>query len=280
MQHFSQKKYAYVTVLTSRDYLDGIRTLLFSLNKVKSSYPLIVLVPVGFDSQCQQVIKAWGANVEIAEDIDLGTLAEKQARPYWNNTFLKLRVFNLTQFEKIVYIDSDMIVLRNLDHLFEKEHISAVQGGKLIFHWEDINSGLMVIKPSQKEFSDLVSLVPIVCQKKAELNQGFGDQDVISYYYRNINRLWEGENRLDESYNAMIRCIHELCVILGYKNLKIIHFTGSKKPWMYSFAGALKYIIYYILRHERYRCYCAAKYFYYVYISRLKFKSPFADRVV
>lgn len=267
MQHF-----AYVTVLTSLDYLGGIRTLLFSLNIVKSRYPLIVLVPAGFDYKCQQTMKAWGANVEIVENIDLGDLAQKQTRSYWNNTFLKLRVFNLTQFEKIIYIDSDMIVLRNLDHLFEKEHISAVQGGKLIFHWEDINSGLMVINPSQKEFSDLVNLVPIVCQKKAELNQGFGDQDVISYYYRNINRLWEGENRLDESYNAMIRCIHELCVILGYKNLKVIHFTGSKKPWMYSFIDAVKYVLYYVLHHERYRSRCALKYFCYVYMSKLKFR--------
>lgn len=148
----------------------------------------------------------------------------------------------------------------------------------MIFHWEDINSGLMVIEPNQKEFSELVSLIPIVCQIKIEHNHGFGDQDVISYYYKNINRLWEGENRLDESYNAMIRCIHELCVILGYKNLKIIHFTGDKKPWMYSFIGALRYVIHYMLHHERYRGYCAAKYFYYVYMSKMKYISPFANR--
>lgn len=56
----SEKKYAYVTVLTSTDYLDGIRTLLFSLNKVKSKYPLIVLTPIGFDGECQQAIRNWG----------------------------------------------------------------------------------------------------------------------------------------------------------------------------------------------------------------------------
>lgn len=112
MQHFSQKKYAYVTVLTSQNYLAGIRTLLFSLNKVKSSYPLVVLVPAGFDQQCQQTMKAWGASVEVVDDIDLGDLAQKQVRAYWNNTFLKLRVFDLIQFDKIIYVDSDMIVLK------------------------------------------------------------------------------------------------------------------------------------------------------------------------
>lgn len=270
--NLSGRKYAYVTALTSTDYLDGIRTLLFSLNKVKSQYPLIVLVPTGFDGKSQQAIRNWGGVIEPVEDIALGDLAELQKRPHWSNTFLKLRVFDMTEFEKVVFIDCDMIVLENIDHLFEKRHISAVQGGKLIFHWEDINSGLMVIKPNHKEFSELVSLVPTVCRKRIEANAGFGDQDVISYYYKNINKLWDEENHLDERYNAMIRCIHELCVALGYKNIKIIHFTGDKKPWMFSFSEALKYIVYYAVHHERYRSMCALKYFCYVYIAKLKFK--------
>lgn len=270
--NLSGRKYAYVTALTSTDYLDGIRTLLFSLNKVKSQYPLIVLVPTGFDGKSQQAIRNWGGVIEPVEDIALGDLAELQKRPHWSNTFLKLRVFDMTEFEKVVFIDCDMIVLENIDHLFEKHHISAVQGGKLIFRWEDINSGLMVIKPNHKEFSELVSLVPTVCRKRIEANAGFGDQDVISYYYKNINKLWDEENHLDERYNAMIRCIHELCVALGYKNIKIIHFTGDKKPWMFSFSEALKYIVYYAVHHERYRSMCALKYFCYVYIAKLKFK--------
>ena len=274
MNNIPKKNYA--TVLASTNYLDGVRTLLFSLTKVKSNYPLIVIVPVGFDIACQQAIKAWGGIIEYAENwekVDLGDLIKKNKRPHWNNTFIKLCIFNLVQFEKIVYIDSDMIVLENIDHLFDKNHISAVQGGKLIFHWEDINSGLMVIKPNQKEFSELVNLIPTVCKKKIESNEGFGDQDVISYYYKYVNKQWEGENRLDERYNAMIRCIHELCVILGYKNLKIIHFTGDKKPWMFSPMEALKYVAYYALHHERYRCLCAFKYFKYVYLAKLKLKN-------
>ena len=188
MNNIPKKNYA--TVLASTNYLDGVRTLLFSLTKVKSNYPLIVIVPVGFDIACQQAIKAWGGIIEYAENwekVDLGDLIKKNKRPHWNNTFIKLCIFNLVQFEKIVYIDSDMIVLENIDHLFDKNHISAVQGGKLIFHWEDINSGLMVIKPNQKEFSELVNLIPTVCKKKIESNEGFGDQDVISYYYKYVN---------------------------------------------------------------------------------------------
>lgn len=60
---FEEKKYAYVTALTSTDYLAGIRTLMFSLKRVKSQHPLVVLVPVGFDKKCQQAIKNWGGGL-------------------------------------------------------------------------------------------------------------------------------------------------------------------------------------------------------------------------
>lgn len=266
------KNYAYVTVINSLDYLDGARTLLYSLKKVNSQYPVMIVTPKGFDASAQSKIERWGGTVLEAEAVGLGNLAEKNPRAYWNETFLKLRIFDLVSYDKLVYIDADMIVLENLDHLFERKHISAVQGGKLIFGWEDINSGLMVIEPNRKEYEEMVSLIPLVCERKIEENTGFGDQDVISYYYKNINRKWEEENRLDERYNAMIRCIHELCVHYGYENLKVIHFVGERKPWMFSLAEIARYVVHYTLHHERYRAMCALKYYGYVQKARRKLR--------
>lgn len=264
MSGLNQERYAYITIISSMEYLEGVRTLLYALRKVNSQYPLIVLAPTGFAPRIREPIERWGGIVLEAEDVFLGGLAEKNARAYWNNTFFKLRVFDLVQYRKLVYIDSDMIVLENLDHLFNMNHISAVQGGKLIFGWEDINSGLMVIEPNREEYQALVDLIPLVCENKIRENIGFGDQDVISFYYKNVNKKWGEANRLDERYNAMIRCIHELCVHYGINNIKVIHFVGEKKPWMYSWTEMVYYVAKYTLHHERYRAQCAWKYFAYV----------------
>lgn len=277
------KNYRYVTVINTENYLDGVRTLIYSLNKVKSRYPLVVLVPPQFDKLCCHIMESWGAAVEVAENIELGELGGNNPREYWNNTFFKLNIFKMTQYEKLLFIDSDMIVLENMDHIFEMEHITAVQGGKIIFHWEDINSGFMLIRPRVEEYHELCKLIPSVCERKIAAGSGFGDQDVISYYYKYINKCWEGEHRLDERYNANIRCIHELCVHFGYKNIKVIHFVGAKKPWMFSFAEAVKYVVSYTLHHERYRAMCAFKYFRYVIWAKLKYRMPkkttFAENV-
>ena len=32
----------------------------------------------------------------------------------------KLRVFNLTQYKKVLWMDGDTLVLKNVDHLFKK----------------------------------------------------------------------------------------------------------------------------------------------------------------
>lgn len=264
--------YAYITVLTSADYLEGVRTLLYSLKRTGSAYPLVVLVPEGFDDGLRKILLAWGCRVEQAARVDLGQYAQQNPRPYWNETFFKLRIFAMEQYDKLLYIDSDMIVLDNLDHLFSCTHITACQGGKLIYGWEDMNSGLMLIEPNVQEFDALMNLIPAVCESKIRANCGFGDQDVISHYYKNFNRKWEGSNRLDERYNANIRCIHELCVHFGYENIKVIHFVGAKKPWMFTPFEMAKYLVDHTLHHRRYQAKCAAKYYQYVQLAKRAIK--------
>ena len=266
--------YAYITVLTSADYLEGVRTLLYSLRRTESRFPLVVLVPEDFDTAMRNTLLTWGCQIAHAPKVDLGVYAQQNPRPYWNETFFKLRIFEMEQYDKLLYIDSDMIVLDNLDHLFDREHITACQGGKLVFGWEDINSGLMLIEPSSNEFSALMDLIPTVCESKIKENCGFGDQDVISRYYKHLNQKWEGEKRLDERYNANIRCIHDLCVHFGYENIKVIHFVGAKKPWMFTPLEMAQYLLDHTLHHRRYQAMCAAKYYYYVHLAKRAIKAP------
>lgn len=266
-----QVKQAYITIVSSEDYLEGVRILYYSMQKVKSAYPLYVLLSESI-AHLRPKVEKWGLPVLVAKDISLGEFEAKNDRQYWNNTFFKLRIFELTQFEKLVYLDNDIILLKNLDHLFSCEHITAVQGGKLVYHWEDMSSGLMVLRPSVEEFHGLIDVIPIVCKRKIEENCGFGDQDILSYYYKNVHQVWPEEHRLDETYYGMVRCIHELAVHYGYRNMKVVHFSGEKKPWMFSFSAAVKYVCHYVLHHERYRAGYVLRYFVYVVLARIKYR--------
>ena len=268
MEHIKQ---AYITILSTENYLDGVKVLLYSMKRVKSRLPLFVLLPEELKHLKPRLVK-WGVFVIIAKAISIGKFEGQNNRQYWNNTFFKLRIFELTQFEKLVYIDNDVILLQNLDHLFACEHITAVQGGKLVYHWEDLNSGLMVLRPNEEDFQGLLRVVPIVCEHKIRENCGYGDQDVISYYFKHVHRVWPEEHRLDETYNGMIRCIHELAVHYGYNNMKVVHFIGEKKPWMFSFPEAIRYVLHYVRHHERYRAQYSLRFFLYTFAANLRYR--------
>ena len=37
---------------------------------------------------------------------------------HWNNCFDKLLIFGMTEFDKLIFLDSDMYIIENIDHLF------------------------------------------------------------------------------------------------------------------------------------------------------------------
>ena len=84
---------------------------------------------------------------------DDGSLFENN---HWYRAFGKISIFNLETFNKIVYLDSDMQVVQNIDELFDKPHMSAVRAGEDL-DW--LNSGIMVIEPNSTEFNKLLEIV-------------------------------------------------------------------------------------------------------------------------
>ena len=72
----------------------------------------------------------------------------------WHNALTKLKIFNLAQFDKIVYIDNDTQIFKNLDFLFDCPHMSAVQD--TYGTQKQFCSGLMVIEPSHELYDSLM----------------------------------------------------------------------------------------------------------------------------
>lgn len=102
-------------------YLPGLLTLDHSLRRAGSRYPLVALYtdtlpPEGHDALDHCSIL--GVRVDY--------LLPRQSREYsadprFYDTWTKLTVFGLTQFERIVLLDADMLVVKNMDELMEME---------------------------------------------------------------------------------------------------------------------------------------------------------------
>lgn len=243
--------YCYITVLSSDSYLNGVLTLAKSLEKVNSKYPLVVLVPNDLDGTTYTTLLVNGIDFIIENrDLELPAMTEERnvrfGLNHWNKTFFKLFIFDKCQFDKMVYIDSDMMVCENIDSLFECPNMSAVVAGgrcKGNEGWTKLNSGLMIIEPRECLTDELVALLP----KVAIEHDNFGDQEVIQEYFSN----WENEDalHLDDKYNMFANHVDYYSMVFGYgynnhlalfaekpptTNIAVAHFITSKKPWMYS----------------------------------------------
>ncbi|MDB5886439.1 MAG: hypothetical protein JWR74_2610 [Polaromonas sp.] len=235
----------YFTLLSTMNYLPGVITLAESLKQVKAAPPLIVGISASMPAETESLLETRAIRfLRLPSDSPLPTLPG-QAQHHWSNTFDKIYFFGLTQFEKIVYLDSDMIVLDNIDHLFEKPHMSAVAAGRLVHaDWTRLNSGLMVIEPEKDLPSRIAKMLEPAMDRAAKAgNEAIGDQDLINEYYKD----WPVQNNLhlDEGYNVFHYHADDYIKNHGYglpmpgqalnnqqcKPIHVLHFVGPVKPW-------------------------------------------------
>ena len=93
----------------------------------------------------------------------------------------KLHVFRLTQFEKVLYLDADTLVLRPLSHLFRLPYRFAAAPD---VGWPDaFNSGVFVAEPSTETFDGLREMM------RQRGTWDGGDQGLLNDYFHDWHRL-------------------------------------------------------------------------------------------
>jgi alpha-N-acetylglucosamine transferase len=71
----------------------------------------------------------------------------------WRDTYTKLRTWDIP-FQKVVFIDADAVVIKNIDELFEYGEYSAAPEC-----CDRFNSGVFVARPSKRTYRDMMSKI-------------------------------------------------------------------------------------------------------------------------
>ncbi|KAI0257592.1 glycosyltransferase family 8 protein [Lactifluus subvellereus] len=245
------RKAAYVTLLTRDSYLPGALTLHYSLKSVRSRYPLVVLFTPSLPQRTREALIR--RNVQLREIQPLqpedGYVLAKQDERF-ADTWSKLRAFELAEYDRVVLMDSDMIVMRNMDELMELDlpadwiaaaHACACNPRKLAHYPKDcghtqpssiepssprpytlLNSGLVIITPSStlaRSITDFLRTSPLVP------TFSFPDQDLLAAFFQG---RWKP---LPWVYNALktLRVIHKN--LWRDEEVRCLHYILSDKPW-------------------------------------------------
>ncbi|KAL2345698.1 hypothetical protein Fmac_006983 [Flemingia macrophylla] len=149
-----EAKLAYVTVLhSSEDYVCGAIALAQSILQTKTTtsqtIDLILLADTSIGPKSTTGLKSAGWKIHRMERIR-SPFAQNGAYNEWN--YSKLRIWQLTSYDKVIFIDSDLVVLESIQRLFSYPQLSAAANDLTLF-----NSGVMVVEPSECMFEHLMN---------------------------------------------------------------------------------------------------------------------------
>ncbi|GBE77924.1 nucleotide-diphospho-sugar transferase [Sparassis latifolia] len=257
---------AYATLLTNPTYLAGALVLHHCLVSVGSKYPLVVMVTPSFPQEAREVIRKRGIMLRDIDHLnpekDVHHLSDHDAR--FSDTWTKLRCFELEEYDRLVMLDSDMIIMRNMDELMDLElprdwiaaaHVCACNPRKLphypadwvpancahtsMVHPEALSSPPTITESSPRPYTQLNSGT-VVLHPSHELSEGlkhflstsplvptfsFPDQDLLSAFFKG---KWKP---LPWCYNALkpLRLIHK--PMWRDEEVRCLHYILKDKPW-------------------------------------------------
>ncbi|KAJ9660095.1 hypothetical protein H2198_002792 [Neophaeococcomyces mojaviensis] len=117
----NEPKKVWTTLITNTKYLSGLITLDYSLKKHGTKYPLIALYTADFPEDGQTALKARGIPMKKIEYLLPSVPKEYANDPRFYDCWSKLAPFSLVEYDRVVQLDSDMLVLKNMDELMDLE---------------------------------------------------------------------------------------------------------------------------------------------------------------
>ena len=253
------KKYCIATI-TCDDFCVGTEVLLYSFLKynpwfdgdinividqlsAQSRQRLAAIYPINFikaDPRLTSKIEVLKTHFEHLRDIHL--------------RFYSLEAFNMTNYEKVVYLDSDMYCVGDIKELFlndskllacldgfsyEEYAAPIVEKAGLILntsskrygkHFKNsFNAGVLAIAPpilSQNNFKELMAMLDLEAWKGLGKSI-FTDQMIINRFFENQFSI------ISSKYNYMIFLGDYLNIVdkISFRDISIVHFAGKIKPW-------------------------------------------------
>lgn len=224
----------YACVLSTNNYLKGVLVLNENLKRLNSKYDLLCLINENINEETKNTLTKYGIKY-----------VEFNSVPYnvnftstWNYTFDKFNVFLLEDYEKVVCLDADLLILENLDFLFEYDTPAMVIDNPTFT--DRFNSGVMVITPNKETFKELVRMK----EQQSLYNRVIGDQNILNDYYLEDGFI----NRIPDEYNVLRTITEEKILYLNpntnteeerYKvvlnaivdNPVVLHYVGKNKPF-------------------------------------------------
>lgn len=227
---------AFVTLVTNADYALGATALVRSLALTGTAADIVVMHTGGVSREALAPAAALDAGLVEAELLPTSdSFNERHARakihaehPFTKggkpafhtplDNFAKLRLWQL-DYDKVVFIDADAIVLRNIDKLFGYPEFSAAPNVyENLADFRRLNSGVFVAAPSHATFNDMLQRLDAPGALWSRTDQTF-----LQIYFPD----WHG---LPVFMNMLQYVWFNLPELWDWRSISVVHYQ-YEKPW-------------------------------------------------
>ena len=135
------------------------------------------------------------------------------------DNFCKLALWQLAEYRRVVFLDADTLVVRNIDKLFGyPEFCAAPNLYETLADMHRLNSGVFVAKPSAATYDAMLAQLdaPGVFWRRT-------DQTFLEHYFPD----WHG---LPYTFNALQYLYFNLPQLWRWQSIRVIHYQ-YEKPW-------------------------------------------------
>ena len=244
---------AWITFATGDNYIQGARVLGRSLLKSKSRFKLIIIVPLPHLRSVQQYLDE--NVIFVGKDTDAPSIDFTSTPAFsferYKHCINKIYIWTFLEYEKVCWLDSDLVILQNIDELFDihfpAASIPVIAGARgctcnslknpklftrpeacpfLHFDKAYINAGLFVTSPSISVYNELRAM---------RYDYPFAEQDVYNQYFMENGVVIQ----LDTKYNYLnhipvahpeVPIRHGQSHLATYDAISVFHFCYGK-PW-------------------------------------------------
>ena len=226
---------AFATLVTNEEYGLGALALARSLRWTGTDAPLLVLATA--EAQHLDELEREGCSViPVAQPVLSAPFRERHSRdalhraapfnkgnkPAFHDpidNFCKLELWKLEEYEKIVFIDADSVVVKPIDTLFEfPEFAGAPNLYQDLSDFHRLNSGVFVAEPNRgtyEAFIDALDLPGVFWRRT--------DQTFLETFFPD----W---HKLPYTFNTMQYVYFNLPELWVWKSIKLVHYQ-YEKPW-------------------------------------------------
>ncbi|KAK4459543.1 nucleotide-diphospho-sugar transferase [Cladorrhinum samala] len=235
-------RFAYIQYVTNAHYLCNAVMMFESLHRLGSKADRVMLHPSDMSADDNQLLRKARDEYRV-KLVPIIVHSKPTADTTWAESFTKLLAFNQTDYDRVLHLDSDAVLLQPMDELFLLPPcpVAMPRAYWLYPDVQILSSQLMLVQPSAAEFQR-------VMDRTSAGGADDYDMEIVNYLYKDsamvlphrpydllTRTFWEEKTRAKYLGNDW----EEWDPVAAYNEAKFLHFSDwpVPKPWIQTAAA-------------------------------------------